>query len=73
MTGRCVAKPLGTCRTTGKGMFPDRATAKRVASHYPAEDTRPYVCQHCGYYHLGHTAGHDRAWHRQRHAQDGGD
>lgn len=54
-------------------MFPDRATAKRVASHYPAEDTRPYVCQHCGYYHLGHTAGHDRQWHRQHHAQDGGD
>lgn len=52
-------------------MFSDRRTAKRVASHYPGEDVRPYPCVHCGTYHLGHIFGHDRDWHRDHNAEKG--
>jgi hypothetical protein len=68
---RNMNKPVGHCATTGKAQFTSRSSAKTTARHHGTQgEVRPYKCNHCGYWHLGHTYGQDRHWHRQVHGRE---
>lgn len=68
---RNLQKPVGHCTDTGKAQFTSRANAKAAARRYGTQgEVRPFRCGHCAYWHLGHTYGKDREWHRQVHGRD---
>lgn len=60
--------PIGVCSATGKKMFTSKADAKQTARRF-CNDQRPFPCDHCGYWHLGHQIGKPREWHRNLHRQ----
>lgn len=63
-----VERSVGRCDTTGKSKFTTRKAAKANARyHNRAGELRPYICGHCGYFHLGHGYGQTREWHQQLH------
>lgn len=56
----------GTCQPTGKAIYLTRKAAKQ-ANKRRGDDCRPYLCDHCDRYHLGHQLGKARQWHRDFH------
>jgi hypothetical protein len=63
-------KPVGHCPKSGKAQFHSRSAAKATVRRYVDRTLRPYKCGDCAYWHLGHTYGQDRNWHREVHGRD---
>lgn len=57
---------IGYCPTIGKRMYTTRRDARDAARNdgIVSEDLRPWKCEHCGFFHLGHGYGLTRAEHR---------
>lgn len=69
MTSANRVHTLGRCAETGKIQYATRADAKRVRERKPEmRVNRPYLCDHCGYHHLGRDHGiGSRGDHREFH------
>lgn len=61
---------LGTCDATGKRMYSERSTAKKVAREMRGRGLTTYRCDDCGHWHIGHRSVWTREQHRQ-HRKEG--
>lgn len=66
LPGNTHSHHIGHCHTTGKAQYTSKKLAKRARKHY-RENTQPFRCDACGYFHLGHGYGQTREWHRTHH------
>ena len=57
-----------TCTATGKRRWDTKQDAKHHRELLSDRTLRPYRCEHCSGWHVGHHGGHDRQWHRDHHA-----
>lgn len=65
MDEHVVLGDVGTCSVTGKRQYVNKSRAKQIAKRVD-RSLRPYRCEDCAYWHLGHLGGYSREWHRQR-------